>query len=78
MKHRHINTSEFDLVTVASIIERGDIEDWCELFASIKSSPKLRDTVLNFAKQPHHDDSGYALIRLLLENLIESRFKKQC
>ena len=67
MKHRHVNTSEINAVAVASIIERGDIEDWRELFAKINLSPALRTSVLALVKQSH-DDDGYMLVKLLLES----------
>ena len=67
MKHRHVNTSEMNAVTIASIIERGDIEDWRELFEQIRLFPTLRVSVLDLVQQSH-DDDGYVLARLLLKD----------
>lgn len=71
MEHRHLTAKGFSAATVDSILERGDIQDWRELFAVVRNNQEIAELVLRVANER---DLGGASI--LAKALVE-RFRQQ-
>ena len=56
MQHRHLNTSEWSLAAIDSVLEYGDLPDWKELFAAAKAEPAVAKRILHIATS--HDVGG--------------------
>ncbi|HEY3245284.1 MAG TPA: hypothetical protein VGM03_18230 [Phycisphaerae bacterium] len=56
MRHRHLNTTDWTLDAIDSVLERGDLPDWRELFAAVRSDRRIAEKVLHVASQ--HDLGG--------------------
>ena len=49
MEHRHINSLQWTAATVDSALERGNLQDWRELFAVVEQDGAVADLVLAVA-----------------------------
>lgn len=49
MEHRHLNTQTWSVAAVDSALERGNLEDWRELFAAVRRSREVAALVLRVA-----------------------------
>jgi hypothetical protein len=68
MQHRHINTSEWTAAAVDSVLERGDLPDWRELFAAVHQNPEIAKLVLRVATE--HDLGGASILaKTLVERI---------
>jgi hypothetical protein len=62
MQHRHLTTDAgWSKVAVDSILERGDLADWQELFAASATDGNLAATVIEVARQHPTAGSGLAI-----------------
>jgi hypothetical protein len=46
MEHRHINSSQWTAATIDSALERGNLQDWRELFAVVERDRAVAELVL--------------------------------
>jgi hypothetical protein len=60
MEHRHLDSKQWSAATVDSVLERGDLRDWRELFAAVRTNRALADLVLRVASQ--HDLGGASVL----------------
>ena len=60
MQHRHLDTDEWTLEAIDSVLERGDLPDWRELFTAVRTDHALAAKVLHVAR--HHDLGGASLL----------------
>ncbi len=60
MRHRHLNTTEWTLDAIDSALERGDLEDWRELFAAARRDVSLARSILKVASA--HDLGGASVL----------------
>jgi hypothetical protein len=68
MRHRHIDSQAWSVATVESVLERGDVRDWQELFHAVQNNREVADLVLRVAS--NRDLGGAApLARALAERL---------
>lgn len=58
MLHRHIKDTTWTRAAIDSVLERGDLDDWKELFQSAKTRPELARDILAMAER--HDVDGTA------------------
>ena len=65
MQHRHLNTSEWTLMAIDSLFERGTLPDWKEFAAALKADPALANRTLSVCNR-HEDRPSVTLARLLL------------
>lgn len=71
MKHRHLNAQTWSSAAIDSVLERGDLPDWRELFAAVRQSREVADGVLRAASA--HDTGGTsALVKALMPIFRES------
>lgn len=61
MQHRHIDTTDPTPAAIDSILERGDLDDWKELFHKAKSNKLIARDIIRSA-QRHRDDSSFRLV----------------
>jgi len=66
MQHRHINTNDWTKEAIDSTLERGNLEDWQDLFRSAIGDLRLARDILEMARK-HNDDGTFAIA----ENLIK-------
>jgi len=60
MQHRHLTADAgWSKAAIDSILERGDLADWRELFAAVAQDRSLAATVIEVAQQ--HPTPGSAL-----------------
>lgn len=64
MMHRHINGSEWTLAAIDSVLERGDLPDWRELFDAIRVSRGLGEKVLQVASRHYLGGTSVLAIEL--------------
>jgi hypothetical protein len=64
MHHRHINTTGWTPAAIDSILERGDLDDWKELFRKAKSNKLIARDIIRSAER-HRDDSTFRLVEWL-------------
>ena len=64
MHHRHLNTDKWTAATIDSILERGDLPDWKELFAAARNNREVADLVLRVARE--HDLGGASILAKIL------------
>lgn len=50
MQHRHINSADWTLAAIDSLLERGDLPDWRDLFALVRADRELALSVLRVAR----------------------------
>lgn len=60
MRHRHLNSSGWTAATVDSVLERGDLSDWRELFAAVRESCEVAELVRRVALS--HDLGGASVL----------------
>lgn len=60
MQHRHVETTRWTAAAIDSLLERGDLSDWRELFAAIAKDMDLGRLVLRVASQ--HDVPGASVL----------------
>jgi len=68
MKHRHLGTDEWSLAAIDSALEHGDLRDWRELFACVRSDPAVARRVLAIAGARNAGGAG-ALAEYLVGRL---------
>ena len=68
MRHRHINTSEWTKDAIVSVLERGDLPDWRELFKAAKDDPEIAERIRAIACR-YPEDGTF----ILAEHLANSR-----
>jgi len=52
MQHRHLKTNGWSLAAIDSALERGNLEDWRELFAEARKDKKIAESILKVAAKP--------------------------
>ena len=68
VKHRHLNTSKWTAATIDSVLERGDLPDWRELFSAVRENPDVAELVRRVASD--HDLGGASILaKRLVEKL---------
>ena len=65
MQHRHINISGWSKEAIYSVLERGDLPDWRELFNAAKNDPAIAEKINAIAVQ-HPDDGTFILAKHLV------------
>lgn len=50
MQHRHIDTQEWTVTAIDSLLERGDLKDWRELFGAARRDAAIARRVLETAR----------------------------
>lgn len=60
MQHRHLNTGAWSAAAVDSVLERGDLCDWRELFAAARENREVADLVWRVATE--HDLGGASVL----------------
>jgi len=68
VKHRHIDTQDWSKEAIDSALERGDLQDWQELFAEARIDRNLARDVVESAKR-HSEMTGSSLAIALSEKL---------
>jgi hypothetical protein len=72
MLHRHLNTQTWTAAAIDSILDRGDLQDWRDLFAAVRTNPEVADLVLRVATA--HDMGGASILaKALVERLKPSK-----
>lgn len=62
MKHRHIATSDWTLMAIGSLFDRGDLADWREFARAVRCDPDLAARTLLVCRSREPDGSeGIAL-----------------
>jgi hypothetical protein len=54
MKHRHITTTDWHFDAIDSLLERGDLADWRDLFSAAKSDRELARRIIHVAEKRAH------------------------
>jgi hypothetical protein len=68
MQHRHLDTTEWSAAAIDSVLERGDLPEWKDLFRSVETDRRLAERVLKVAAA--HDLGGASILaKLLVEHL---------
>jgi hypothetical protein len=68
MQHRHLNTDQWTAAAIDSVLERGDLPDWKELFAAVRNNREVADLVRRVATE--HDLGGASILaKTLVERL---------
>jgi hypothetical protein len=66
MEHRHLTKDAgWSKPAIDSILERGDLADWRELFAAVEKDARVKAAVIEVARG--HHTSGSALANYLAE-----------
>jgi hypothetical protein len=68
MNHRHITTKTWTKEAIDSTLERGNLQDWKELFQSAKNDREIAKNILELAKS-HRDDGTFALVEGVLQKI---------
>ena len=74
MEHRHLKTKSWSAATVDSALERGDLQDWRELFAAVQRHADVARLVLRVASTRKLDGASVlatALVQRLRPGLDE-------
>lgn len=74
MRHRHINTTKWSKDAIFSVLERGDLPDWRELFKAAKHDPELAEKIQTIAGQ--YPDDGTFILAEHLANSCTSKNDK--
>jgi hypothetical protein len=64
MQHRHIHDPAWTLAAIDSVLERGDLRDWRELFAAARRDQAVSERILQVARS--HDVPGSSLMAIYL------------
>lgn len=65
MRHRHINDTAWTRAAIDSVLERGDLDDWKELFQAAKANRELAKDILAMAVT-HKEDGTAELVAGIL------------
>ncbi len=65
MKHRHLKTTKWTLAAIDSALERGNLNDWRELFDEARRDRKIAESILKVTSKPDQDGAT-----MLAENLV--------
>lgn len=68
MNHRHINTKTWTREAIDSTLERGNLQDWKELFQSAKNDAEIAKSILEMANF-HREDGTFALVEGILQKI---------
>ncbi|HSK70904.1 MAG TPA: hypothetical protein VK892_04355 [Pyrinomonadaceae bacterium] len=68
MRHRHLKTEKWTLAAIDSAIERGDLNDWRELFAEARKDKRIAEDILKAAAKPDSDGAA-KLAKSLIERM---------
>ena len=69
MEHRHLATDQWSAAAIDSVLERGDVPDWQDLFAAAERSPEVAELILRVASE--HDLGGASVLaKTLVERLV--------
>jgi hypothetical protein len=60
MEHRHLNIQTWSAATVDSALERGNLNDWRELFAAVQRNREVAALVVRVASR--HRREGFAIL----------------
>lgn len=60
MRYRHLTTTEWTLDAIDSALERGDLQDWRELFRAARTDQKLAAKIVHIATS--HDLGGASIL----------------
>ncbi len=66
MIHRHIITTEWTLMAIESLFDRGDLADWREFAAAIKTNRQAAADALRVCGY-HRDAGAKAIARIVVE-----------
>lgn len=66
MQHRHLQSDQWSAATVDSVLDRGDLHHWRELFAAVRNDREVAELVLRVATE--HDLGGASV---LAKSLVE-------
>ena len=72
MRHRHINTIKWSKDAIISVLERGDLPDWRELFSAAKDDPEIAEKIRAIAGR-YPDDGTFILAKYLIDTDDRSR-----
>ena len=68
MQHRHINTNTWSAAAIDSVLDRGDLHDWQDLFAAVQNNREVAALVMRVASE--HDLGGASVLaKALVERL---------
>lgn len=68
MRHRHIDSQAWSAATIESVLERGDLPDWQELFRAVRTHREIADLVFRVAAQRDLGGAS-ALAKALVQRL---------
>lgn len=60
IRHRHLDTTEWTLDAVDSVLERGDLSEWRDLFGAVRRDEEIARKVLRVVDG--HDLAGACVI----------------
>ncbi len=60
MQHRHLDTQGWSAAAIDSVLDRGDLDDWRQLFAAVRSNQEVADLVFQVATD--HDLGGASIL----------------
>ena len=66
MQHRHLKTNGWSLAAIDSALERGNLEDWRELFAEARKDKKIAESILKVAAKPDQDGASKLARKLVV------------
>lgn len=66
MRHRHINTTSWSSEAIYSVLERGDLPDWKQLFKAARNDEKLADKIRAIVSR-YPDDGTFVLAAALVK-----------
>jgi hypothetical protein len=65
MLHRHIDTNTWTAAAIDSVLDRGDLPDWQNLFSEVSESLEVAERVLRVASRRSPDGASIVAIRLV-------------
>lgn len=68
MRHRHINTTEWTKDAIFSVLERGDLPDWRELFSAAKVDQEIAERIRIIAGRFPEDGTFILAAHLINSN----------
>jgi hypothetical protein len=68
MNHRHIYTETWTKEAIDSTLQRGNLQDWKELFQSVKKDREIANSILEMARF-HREDGTFALVEGILQKM---------
>ena len=68
MQHRHLDTQKWSAAAIDSVLDRGGLDDWQQLFAAVRSNREVADLVLRVATE-HELGGASILAKALVERL---------